>query len=241
MRLLGIERTADRIVEEICGGLDIAAGLYERAIEDRDGKKLLLLYCKTPESLSSRMANCSRRSLPVIKHLQLPELSPEKWCHAPTPDASAMLVHPILPVLWQKTFLSIDDSIMINPLLFARRTSVAEPAHRKRPWPALIWLYCVGCCVIDGFRIWVHATSAASSLALLRNCPSYQYLAARFLSRTVTVADHAVRPPDCALEEACGAVRGARTYLCGQRRCCRLVLAIVIFGIRLQPVSLGVA
>lgn len=46
-----------------------------------------------------------------------------------------------------------------------------------------------------GFMILVTATSAASSLALLRNCPSYQNLAARFSFLMVTVADQAVRPP----------------------------------------------
>lgn len=49
--------------------------------------------------------------------------------------------------------------------------------------------------VSEGLRMSVHATSAASSLALFRNWPSYQYRAARFLLPTVTVADHAVRPP----------------------------------------------
>jgi hypothetical protein len=42
----------------------------------------------------------------------------------------------------------------------------------------------------------VKATSAASSLALLRFLPSYQYLALCTDPCTVTLLDHAVRPPE---------------------------------------------
>ena len=41
----------------------------------------------------------------------------------------------------------------------------------------------------------LNAHSAASSLALLRFLPSYQYLASTVLPWTMTLLDHAVRPP----------------------------------------------
>lgn len=45
------------------------------------------------------------------------------------------------------------------------------------------------------------ATSAASSLALLTQVPSYQYRAWCLLPSTSTVLDHAVRPPDLAVSQ----------------------------------------
>ena len=49
----------------------------------------------------------------------------------------------------------------------------------------------------------VRATSAASSLALLRFLPSYQYLALCTDPCTVTLLDHAVRPPEGVISFGC--------------------------------------
>lgn len=78
---------------------------------------------------------------------------------------------------------------------------------------------------MDGLRILVQATSAASSFALFRNCPSYQYRAARFWFWTVTVADQAVRPPEGQLASG-RLMQHGDSCLFGLRRCCRQVTAV---------------
>lgn len=57
---------------------------------------------------------------------------------------------------------------------------------------------CEGELGADPFKCF-RATSAASSFALFTYCPSYQYRAEMFWPWTVTVLDHAVRPPDSSI------------------------------------------
>jgi hypothetical protein len=89
--------------------------------------------------------------------------------------------------------------------------------HAQRTQPAVLWrpedreLWVVR----EGLRILIRATSAASSLALLMNCPSYQLRAGMLWPWMVTVEVQAVRPPKGMISNCFDYARSQEAFFLG--------------------------